>query len=182
MQSYDVRCERPNFAPFKRPTRRRASPFLIVNDKYSCQNLGSLSPNPYFCRISHNKREFFLARTQTVCSANLESVPHSTRSMRPSLAEIQKKRTQHQLAGFCSLHSQTLFFLSNMNIVQPFRKALRFYVDGFRQMTWGKTLWIIIAVKLFVMFAVLRLFFFQPVLKGTPDQKQDHVATQLSQP
>ena len=91
MQSYDVRCERPNFAPFKRPTRRRASPFLIVNDKYSCQNLGSLSPNPYFCRISHNKREFFLARTQTVYSANLESTPHSTRSMRPSLAEIQKK-------------------------------------------------------------------------------------------
>ncbi len=69
-----------------------------------------------------------------------------------------------------------------MNIVHPFRKALRFYVDGFRQMTWGKTLWIIIAVKLFVMFAVLRLFFFQPVLKGTPDQKQDHVATQLAQP
>lgn len=69
-----------------------------------------------------------------------------------------------------------------MNIVHPFRKALRFYVDGFRQMTWGKTLWIIIAVKLFVMFAVLRLFFFQPVLKGTPDQKQDQVATQLAQP
>ena len=69
-----------------------------------------------------------------------------------------------------------------MNIVHPFRKALRFYVDGFRQMTWGKTLWIIIAVKLFVMFAVLRLFFFQPVLKGTPVQKQDLVATQLSQP
>ena len=69
-----------------------------------------------------------------------------------------------------------------MNIVHPFRKALRFYVDGFRQMTWGKTLWIIIAVKLFVMFAVLRLFFFQPVLKGTANQKQEHVATQLSQP
>ena len=102
MQSYDERCERPNFAPFKRPTRRRASPFLIANDKYSCQNLGSLSPNPYFCRISHNKRELFLARTQTVYSANLESTPHSTRSMRPSLAEIQKKRRQHLLAGFCS--------------------------------------------------------------------------------
>ena len=97
-------------------------------------------------------------------------------------SESEKTDAISPLAAVRTLHSQTLFFLSNMNNVHPFRKALRFYVDGFRQMTWGKTLWIIIAVKLFVMFAVLRLFFFQPVLKGTPDQKQDHVATQLSQP
>ena len=69
-----------------------------------------------------------------------------------------------------------------MNIAQPFRKALRFYIDGFRQMTWGRPLWIIIAVKLFVMFAVLRLFFFRPVLQGTPTQKQNRVATELTQP
>ncbi len=49
-------------------------------------------------------------------------------------------------------------------------------------MTWGRTLWIIIAVKLFVMFAVLRLFFFRPVLQGTPTQKQNRVATELTQP
>ena len=45
----------------------------------------------------------------------------------------------------------------------PFTLLLRighFYRDGFRQMTWGRTLWIIILVKLFVMFAILRLFFF----------------------
>lgn len=35
----------------------------------------------------------------------------------------------------------------------------RFYRDGFRSMTVGRTLWIIIAVKLAVMFLVIRLFF-----------------------
>ena len=36
----------------------------------------------------------------------------------------------------------------------------RFYIDGFRHMTIGRTLWIIILIKLFVIFAVLKLFFF----------------------
>lgn len=35
----------------------------------------------------------------------------------------------------------------------------RFYRDGFRSMTVGRTLWIVIAVKLAVMFLVIRLFF-----------------------
>lgn len=28
----------------------------------------------------------------------------------------------------------------------------RFYYDGFRNMTWGRTLWLLIVIKLFVMF------------------------------
>lgn len=64
----------------------------------------------------------------------------------------------------------------------PLKTILHFYYDGFRQMTWGRTLWLIIAIKLFVMFAVLRLFFFQSVLKGTPEEKEIHVATELSNP
>ena len=43
------------------------------------------------------------------------------------------------------------------------RRIFYFYLDGFRQMTWGRQLWIIILIKLFVMFAILRPFFFQPV-------------------
>ena len=42
----------------------------------------------------------------------------------------------------------------------------RFYRDGFREMTWGRTLWVIILVKLFIIFAVLRVFFFRPALAG----------------
>ncbi len=56
----------------------------------------------------------------------------------------------------------------------------RFYRDGFREMTWGRTLWIIILVKLFVLFAVLRVFFFRPVLAGLDaDEKPAAVAGEL---
>lgn len=56
----------------------------------------------------------------------------------------------------------------------------RFYRDGFREMTWGRTLWIIILVKLFVLFAVLRAFFFRPALAGLDaDEKPVAVAGEL---
>ncbi len=59
----------------------------------------------------------------------------------------------------------------------------RFYRDGFRQMTWGRTLWIIILVKLFVMFAILRLFFFKPALEGlSEEEKTEVVGTSLTTP
>lgn len=44
----------------------------------------------------------------------------------------------------------------NRNI---FVRILHFYVEGFRNMTVGKTLWIIILIKLFVMFVVLKMLF-----------------------
>ena len=60
-------------------------------------------------------------------------------------------------------------------------RIYRFYRDGFRQMTWGRTLWIIILVKLFIMFFVLRLIFFKPVLAGqTAEQKQETVGLNLT--
>lgn len=43
------------------------------------------------------------------------------------------------------------------------KKIVRFYVDGFKNMTWGKELWLLIIIKLVIMFCILRLFFFQPV-------------------
>lgn len=56
----------------------------------------------------------------------------------------------------------------------------RFYCDGFRQMTWGRTLWVIILLKLFVMFVVLRVFFFKPAMSGMNDtQKIECVGQQL---
>ena len=50
-------------------------------------------------------------------------------------------------------------------------------------MTVGKTLWKIILIKLLVMFAVLKLFFFPNYLKTnfqTDEQRADHVLEQLS--
>lgn len=56
----------------------------------------------------------------------------------------------------------------------------RFYYEGFREMTLGHTLWAIILIKLFVMFFILKLFFFPSFLKGkTAEEKQDYVGTEL---
>lgn len=56
----------------------------------------------------------------------------------------------------------------------------RFYYDGFREMTLGRTLWAIILIKLFVMFFILKLFFFPSFLKGkSTEEKQDYVETEL---
>ncbi|MCM1377464.1 MAG: DUF4492 domain-containing protein [Clostridium sp.] len=41
----------------------------------------------------------------------------------------------------------------------------RMYYEGFRGMTIGKTLWVIILLKLFIMFFVLKLFFFPDILE-----------------
>lgn len=63
-------------------------------------------------------------------------------------------------------------------------RIYRFYRDGFRGMTLGRTLWKIIFIKLFVMFAVLKFFFFPDFLatKFTTDtQRADYVIEQLTQ-
>jgi hypothetical protein len=44
-------------------------------------------------------------------------------------------------------------------------RAYDLYYDGFRSMTLGKTLWVVILIKLFIMFAILKVFFFPDFLK-----------------
>ena len=57
----------------------------------------------------------------------------------------------------------------------------RFYVEGFKNMTWGRPLWLLILLKVIILFAVLRAFFFTPVLSGkTEEQKIEHVGKELS--
>jgi hypothetical protein len=60
-------------------------------------------------------------------------------------------------------------------------RIFRFYWNGFRSMTIGKTLWLIILIKLFVMFAVLKVFFFPDFLGkfDTPSDKQEYVSDEL---
>ena len=43
-----------------------------------------------------------------------------------------------------------------------------FYLEGFRSMTLGRTLWLIILVKLFIMFFILKIFFFPDFLGDHP--------------
>ena len=55
------------------------------------------------------------------------------------------------------------------------------YYDGFRSMRLGKTLWAIILIKLFVIFIVLKLFFFPNFLKSHTEKggEPDYVATEM---
>ena len=62
-------------------------------------------------------------------------------------------------------------------------RIYRFYADGFRQMTLGRTLWKIIFIKLFILFAVLKFFFFPDFLATTfptDRQRADYVIEQLT--
>jgi Na+/H+ antiporter NhaD/arsenite permease-like protein len=54
-----------------------------------------------------------------------------------------------------------------------FRRIFFFYSDGFRNMTIGKNLWLIIVIKLFIIFAVFRLFFFHDFLNKKFDNQKD---------
>jgi hypothetical protein len=55
------------------------------------------------------------------------------------------------------------------------------YRDGFRNMTWGKPLVWLIILKLIILFAILRVFFFKPAMKGlTDEQKSEAVGTALT--
>ena len=55
------------------------------------------------------------------------------------------------------------------------------YRDGFRQMTLGRTLWTIILIKLFIIFAILKVFFFPDYISTHADegQESDFVATEI---
>jgi hypothetical protein len=60
------------------------------------------------------------------------------------------------------------------------------YYDGFRNLSWwGKRAWLIIIIKLFIMFAILKLFFFHDFLGskfGTDEEKGEYVMEQLINP
>jgi hypothetical protein len=60
----------------------------------------------------------------------------------------------------------------------------RIHRDGFCEMPVGPTLWKIILIKLFILFAVLKFFFFPDFLAAlfsTDTQRADEVIEQLTQ-
>jgi hypothetical protein len=68
-------------------------------------------------------------------------------------------------------------------IKKKFLQIFFFYYNGFKSMTVGKSLWVIILVKLFIMFAVLRLFFFPDILNKnfkTQSEKSDYIIQELT--
>ena len=57
------------------------------------------------------------------------------------------------------------------------------YIDGFRRMKLGKSLWLVIAVKLRIMFGILKVFIFDESLNSkfkTDEAKADFVISNLT--
>lgn len=64
------------------------------------------------------------------------------------------------------------------------KKTYLFYKEGFANMpSWGKQAWLVIIIKLFVMFVVLKIFFFPNFLKTnykTDAERSHHVLENLT--
>ena len=69
-----------------------------------------------------------------------------------------------------------------MAILNFSKRVWNLYYDGFRNMTVGKTLWMIILLKVFIFFVVMKLLFFPNILKrdySSDEERADHVRSEL---
>lgn len=62
------------------------------------------------------------------------------------------------------------------------KQIVSFYHDGFRSMRLGKTLWIVVIVKLVIIFVVLKLFFMPDILYERADGNEaEYVSAQITE-
>lgn len=61
------------------------------------------------------------------------------------------------------------------------KRVVSFYIEGFREMTVGRTLWLLIAIKLIIMFGILKIFFFPDFLndKSSTKEKEEYISGEL---
>jgi hypothetical protein len=82
------------------------------------------------------------------------------------------KKTRKNIAIFVGNDTTMAAFL---------RKVWLFYRDGFKNQTWGRPLIWLVVLKFFILFAILRVFFFRPVLGGKTDaEKSETVGENLT--
>ena len=62
------------------------------------------------------------------------------------------------------------------------KRIFDFYRQGFSNMDIGKTLWMVIIVKLVVIFAIVKLLFMPDVLyqKATGNDKAEYISTRIT--
>lgn len=63
-----------------------------------------------------------------------------------------------------------------------YKRIWDLYYDGFRSMTVGKSLWILILVKLFIFFVIIKWLFFPNLLKenySNDNERAEAVRTEL---
>ena len=87
---------------------------------------------------------------------------------------------QHFAILVCFNYKNCIFVLIMKNTLLA---IWNFYLEGFRSMTLGRTLWLIILVKLFIMFFILKIFFFPDFLGDHPTDadKGTYVGNELIQ-
>ena len=69
----------------------------------------------------------------------------------------------------------------DLTMKKTLKNIWNLYYDGFKNMTWGRPLWLLIFLKVIILFLVLRMFFFKPVLSGKDEaEKIEYVGEQLS--
>ncbi|MBR6864536.1 MAG: DUF4492 domain-containing protein [Bacteroidales bacterium] len=80
-------------------------------------------------------------------------------------------------------NEKLLLYLSERtkNVAGLVKKVWLFYRDGFKNQTWGRPLIWLVILKFFILFAILRVFFFRPVLAGKTDaEKSETVGENLT--
>ena len=61
------------------------------------------------------------------------------------------------------------------------KKVWYFYRDGFKNQTWGRPLIWLVILKFFILFAILKVFFFRPAMAGMTDaEKSETVGETLT--
>lgn len=63
-----------------------------------------------------------------------------------------------------------------------YKRIWDLYYDGFRNMTVGRSLWLLIIIKLFIFFVIIKWLFFPNLLKenyDTDEERAEAVRTEL---
>ena len=68
-------------------------------------------------------------------------------------------------------------------MAQIIKRAFYLYINSFREMTLGRAVWLIILIKLFILFALLRLIFFSSCVSENSEKvkQADYVVLEKSQ-
>ncbi len=63
------------------------------------------------------------------------------------------------------------------------KKIFNFYAEGFKNMTLGKNLWLLIAIKLFILFVIIKWMFFPNYLEthfSNDKERSTYILEQLT--
>ena len=67
-----------------------------------------------------------------------------------------------------------------------FKRIFDFYYEGFKNMpSWGIKVWALILIKLFIMFVILRMFFFPDIISQdfeNDEERADYMIEELTKP